>query len=66
MSVVIVEHKCRTCKNFDRCDNECIERVVYLNSLNEYEVISECDFWEEAEKSKDDFLNICRSEEKTK
>lgn len=48
MSVITAEYKCRTCKNFDRGDNECTKNVMYLNSLGEYEVISECDFWEEA------------------
>ena len=43
----ITEHKCITCKHFDWGDNECTSRVMCLNFLNEHEVISECDFWED-------------------
>jgi hypothetical protein len=46
MSVMIAEHKCITCKHFDWGDNECAKRVMCLNLLNQYEVISECNFWE--------------------
>ena len=46
MSVIISEHKCVTCKYFDRGNNECTERVVYLDGLKEYEIISECVYWE--------------------
>lgn len=46
MSVIIAEHKCITCRHFDQGDNECTNGVMCLNLLNQYEVISECDFWE--------------------
>lgn len=47
MSVMISEHKCITCNHFDCGNNECTEKVMCLNLLNEYEVISECDNWED-------------------
>lgn len=43
MGVVIAEHKCITCKHFDWSENECTEKIMCLNCLNEYEVIVECD-----------------------
>ena len=49
MCLIIAEHRCVTCKYFDRGDNECAKNVMYLNSLGEYEVIAECDDWEEAD-----------------
>jgi len=50
MSVIVAEHRCITCKHYNWGDNECTERVMCLNFLNEHEVVSECDYWEEKDR----------------